>query len=106
MSSLDLPRLLDDTVRWTHTAEGWRRIDDALRLLDGALATGDTARMRQGTTALMLAAPTRAGRGVHTSMGQPPRHPVPQPTRDLVNRLLHRLGRPTAPEDDGDDETA
>jgi hypothetical protein len=109
---MDLTLLLDDVVHWTLTSNGWQRVDDALRLLDGALERGDEQQIRQGKTALVLAGPRRAGRGLHDMLDQPSRYPASAQTRDLANRLLHRLGRsapstpdPAAPRND-DDETA
>jgi len=110
--TMDLATLLDDVTRWRLTNCGWQRVDDALLLLDEALGAGDEEHIRQATTALILAGPRRAGQGVNEAMDQPPRQPTSARTQDLVNRLLHRLGRhnPDAPRPapqhrDGDDTT-
>jgi hypothetical protein len=105
---VDLAWLLEDVVCWTLTDDGWQRVDDALLRLDYALGAGDEAQIGQETTALMLAGPRRAGRGVDDSMDRALRQPAPARTRDLVNMLVHRLGRAgtseaAAPKPDNDE---
>jgi hypothetical protein len=94
---VDLPWLLGDAVHWTLTADTWQRVDEALRQLDDALDAGDQHRVDQCITVLLLAGPRRTGRGVDDSLDDPPRRPVPAQTRDLINRLVHRLGLPATP---------
>lgn len=107
---MDRLRMLDDVACWTLTADGWHRVDDALRQLEEALDRGDEDRINQCTTALILAGPRRTGRGVNDTMDRRSRQPAPTQTRDLVNRLVHRLGRDGTPDQSApnrdDDETA
>ncbi|WP_420709224.1 CATRA system-associated protein [Streptomyces sp. AS58] len=84
--------LLESVVLWELPERGWRRVDAALGLLDLALGgRGELLPRAEGE--LLMAGPRRVRKGLADVLdAQRPRQ-VPEPTRELVNRLLRRLGR-------------
>lgn len=93
--------LLDSVLRWEMTDAGWHRVDEALAVLTAAIGARDPAAARSAVAALVLSGPQRTGTGLHDALTAPPRRRVPARTTDVVNRLLHRIGLPPAPEGGG-----
>ncbi|MEJ3744398.1 hypothetical protein WEI85_14020 [Actinomycetes bacterium KLBMP 9797] len=92
----ELRATVEDAVGGARDEDGWARVDRALALVDESLR-GGTGDWRRGRNALFAELHGRALRGLHHSLPEPDAKPAPPPTRELANRLLHRLGLPPAP---------
>jgi hypothetical protein len=86
--------MIEDVLSWTLTDDRWTLVEAALSKLVEAVDAGDRAEIGRLTTVLMLSGPRRIGRGVNES-DQPPRKSASPRVRDLVNRLVDRLGGET-----------
>jgi hypothetical protein len=90
--------LLISMRSWELPHDDWRRADAALGMLEAAVAANDAVAVRRAATTLMLHAPRRAGTGLHDALRRAPQRRMPPPTRDVVDRLLERIGMPPEPE--------
>jgi hypothetical protein len=86
--------VLTAALSWRHTEAGWRRVEEALELVDAAVAQGDPTALRRAFTALRLCGPTRVATGVNPAMGTVPTRPAPETVRYLVNKLVPTLDVP------------
>lgn len=108
-SSADIERLLGEMLTWRLSDEfAWRKVDDELRKLGAFIAAGDTAGVRASELTLRVRAGRRPRHGIAPDMDKPVGHPAPEATRDLINRIVHRIGMTMppagAPERDGTDD--
>lgn len=98
----DLVALLEDALQWHMPEAGWDRVESAAALLDQALdGDGDVHRT---TAALMLAGPRRVGSGLEDTLNEPAPTPVPDRTRELLNKLIERIGAAPTGDGPGDDD--
>jgi len=99
-------RVLRTTLRWHLSEAGWVRVDEALHLVDTAIARRDSAGVRRGVTALRLCGPKRVATRVTGDAAPVPRSPAPETVVELVNRMVHSLelpptAEPRSPTSDG-----
>jgi hypothetical protein len=88
-----LKDLVEELVRNKSDVAGWSRIDRALALIDESLRTG-TEDWRPARDELFKLSSARVSQGLRDSLDGQRREPASQQTRELVNRLLHRIGLP------------
>ncbi|MEV4450866.1 MULTISPECIES: CATRA system-associated protein [Streptomyces] len=92
--------LLESVVVWELPESRWRRVDEALGLLDLAL-DGRTELLHRAEGMLIMAGPRRVEKGLADVLDTQRPKQVSEPTRELVNRLLRRLGPPSADSEAG-----
>jgi hypothetical protein len=95
-------RLVGAVLQWRLQSAEWEPVEELLADLDEALDREDWSSAQLAVTELVLIGPRRTSRGLDDGLE---RRPPSDSARDVVNRLLHRLGRPPRPEDppvDGD----
>jgi hypothetical protein len=91
---------IEAVLGWQLQHDEWKSVEELLADLDQAVIRSDWEFARVVAIELMLIGPIRAGRGLDDGLE---RIPPSQGIQDVVNRLLHRLGRPPKPEArDGD----
>jgi hypothetical protein len=92
-SSADVERLLGEMLTWRLFEKSlWRQVDDELRKLGAFIEAGDTAGVTAAELTLRLWAGRRPRHGIAPDLDKPVGYPVPDGTRDLINRLVHRIG--------------
>src|SRR3954452_17856018 len=72
----------------------WRHVEDDLRKLGAFIEAGDTAGMAAAELTLRVRAGRRPRQGIAPDLDKPVGYPAPDGTRDLINRLVHRVGLP------------
>ncbi|MEI5098340.1 hypothetical protein RB200_06315 [Streptomyces sp. PmtG] len=83
----DAVDVLQELFGWELAPQRWERVDAIVGELARALACGDGEALREATADLESTGPVRITRIGATSL-----IPVPEPTRDRANHLVHALG--------------
>jgi hypothetical protein len=92
-SSIDIERLLSEMLTWRLSEKStWRQVEDELRKLAAFIEAGDTAGVTASELTLRVKAGRRPRHGIAPDLDRPVGYPAPDGTRDLINRLVHRIG--------------
>jgi hypothetical protein len=84
--------VLREAAGWSLSDVEWYRVNVALSDLTRAISAGDSFALAAAETSLRMAGPCRAGLGFDENGEDSGGHPAPPAIRDVINRLIHRLG--------------
>lgn len=86
-ASAEARGVLQVAIRWRLEASGWLQVQDALEGMEAAVAVTDAGPLWTEIARLEQLGPFR----VSMRLGDPPKEPVPEGTRERINVLIDAL---------------